>query len=183
VRWNDIGASTPFQHPQWCEAWYSAFAGADSIEPLIANRHGCRNRRAGGVAALIRRWQTASGSSNSPISISPITTRRCSVMPPRAAPAAPRAFWRDLTKALRRMPGGADLIRLRKIPVDLDGRTNSAGAARRRRSVSAQRQRRDHGRRLRWLALTLEKTVRKELERSWRVFTPHPAAGSRSSGQ
>jgi hypothetical protein len=37
---------------------------------------------------------------------------------PRAARAA-RILWRDLTAALRRMPGGADLIRLRKMPGDL----------------------------------------------------------------
>jgi CelD/BcsL family acetyltransferase involved in cellulose biosynthesis len=34
------------------------------------------------------------------------------------------ALWRDLKAALRRMSGGADLIRLRKMPVDLDGRPN-----------------------------------------------------------
>ena len=42
---------------------------------------------------------------------------------PRDARAA-RALWRDLLAALRKLPGGADLIRLRKMPVDLDGRPN-----------------------------------------------------------
>ena len=42
---------------------------------------------------------------------------------PRDAKAA-RALWRDLLTALRRLPGGADLIRLRKMPIDLDGRPN-----------------------------------------------------------
>ena len=27
ARWNDISPSTPFQHPQWYDAWYGAFAG------------------------------------------------------------------------------------------------------------------------------------------------------------
>src|SRR5258708_19586222 len=35
ARWKDISPSTPFQHPQWCAAWYGAFAGAGGIEPLI----------------------------------------------------------------------------------------------------------------------------------------------------
>ena len=30
ARWHDIGPSTPFQHPQWYDAWYAAFAGADA---------------------------------------------------------------------------------------------------------------------------------------------------------
>ena len=25
ARWNDGGTSTPFQHPQWLDAWYGAF--------------------------------------------------------------------------------------------------------------------------------------------------------------
>ena len=29
ARWNDVSPSTPFQHPQWLDAWYDAFAGAD----------------------------------------------------------------------------------------------------------------------------------------------------------
>ena len=36
ARWTDISPSTPFQHPQWYDAWYDAFAAADGIEPLIA---------------------------------------------------------------------------------------------------------------------------------------------------
>ena len=41
---------------------------------------------------------------------------------PMLGPAAPRdakaarAMWKDLRDALRRLPGGADLIRLRKMP-------------------------------------------------------------------
>jgi len=36
ARWQDSSPSTPFQHPQWYDAWYSAFADAEGIEPLIA---------------------------------------------------------------------------------------------------------------------------------------------------
>jgi CelD/BcsL family acetyltransferase involved in cellulose biosynthesis len=42
---------------------------------------------------------------------------------PRAAAGAP-AMWQDLLAVLKRLQGGADLIRLRKLPQDLDGRPN-----------------------------------------------------------
>jgi CelD/BcsL family acetyltransferase involved in cellulose biosynthesis len=74
------------------------------------------------------------------------------------------------------MPGGADLIRLRKVPVDLDGRPNplallgDAGPCAANGNVVTTGDDYDGWR------YTLEKTVRKELERSWRVFTRDPAA-------
>jgi hypothetical protein len=35
--WHDISPWTPFQHPQWYDAWYAAFAGAEGVArlPLI----------------------------------------------------------------------------------------------------------------------------------------------------
>jgi CelD/BcsL family acetyltransferase involved in cellulose biosynthesis len=36
ARFTDLGPSTPFQHPQWLDAWYGAFAGKGDVEPLIA---------------------------------------------------------------------------------------------------------------------------------------------------
>ena len=44
-----------------------------------------------------------------------------------AAPREPKAaaiLWRDLRLALRRLPGGADLIRFKKMPLDLQGGSN-----------------------------------------------------------
>ncbi len=75
------------------------------------------------------------------------------------------------------MPGGADLIRLRKVPVELDGRPNplalldDAGPCSLNGNIVTTDEDYDAWR------FTLEKTVRKELERSWRVFTRDPAAG------
>jgi CelD/BcsL family acetyltransferase involved in cellulose biosynthesis len=177
ARWNDIGASTPFQHPQWCEAWYSAFAGADSIEPLIAIVTDSATGEQAALLPLIRRRQN--GIRIVEFADLDLTDYNAPVLgnaAPRDARAA-RAFWRDLTKALRRMPGGADLIRLRKVPVDLDGRTNplallaAAGPCPLNGNVVTTGDDYDAWR------FTLEKTVRKELERSWRVFTRDPAAG------
>jgi CelD/BcsL family acetyltransferase involved in cellulose biosynthesis len=85
-------------------------------------------------------------------------------------------MWNDLRDALRRLPGGADLIRLRKMPVELDGRPNplallnGAGPCALNGNVVTTGDDFDAWR------FTLERTVRKELERSWRVFTRDPAA-------
>ena len=74
------------------------------------------------------------------------------------------------------MPDGADLIRLRKVPVDLDGKPNplalldAAGPCSLNGNLVTTGEDYDAWR------YTLEKTVRKELERSWRVFTRDPAA-------
>jgi CelD/BcsL family acetyltransferase involved in cellulose biosynthesis len=74
------------------------------------------------------------------------------------------------------MPEKADLIRLRKIPVDLDGKPNpivlldAGGPCSLNGNLVTTGEDYDVWR------YTLEKTVRKELERSWRVFTRDPAA-------
>jgi CelD/BcsL family acetyltransferase involved in cellulose biosynthesis len=87
-----------------------------------------------------------------------------------------RALWRSLLSALRRMPEAADLVRLRKVPVDLDGKPNpialldAAGPCSLNGNLVTTGEDYDAWR------YTLEKTVRKELERSWRVFTRDPAA-------
>lgn len=68
ARWKAFDASTPFQHPQWYQAWYSAFAG--HAGPLIAIVSDAATGGAGGiVAADPPPPGAASGSSNSPISI------------------------------------------------------------------------------------------------------------------
>src|SRR5882762_9630727 len=77
------------------------------------------------------------------------------------------------TSALR---CGADLIRLRKMPVDLDGKPNplalldGAGPCSLNGNIVSTGEDFDAWR------YTLERTVRKELERSWRVFTRDPQA-------
>jgi CelD/BcsL family acetyltransferase involved in cellulose biosynthesis len=177
ARWKDINPSTPFQHPQWCEAWYGAFAGADGVEPLIAVVTDAASGEQAALLPLIRRRQK--GMRIVEFADLDLTDYNAPILgsaAPRDARAA-RALWRDLRAALRRMPGGADLIRLRKVPVDLDGRPNplallgDAGPCAANGNVVTTGDDYDGWR------YALEKTVRKELERSWRVFTRDPAAG------
>jgi CelD/BcsL family acetyltransferase involved in cellulose biosynthesis len=177
VRWNDISPLTPFQHPQWVAAWYDAFSTADGIEPLIAM---VTDGSTGGKAALlplIRRRQ------NNITVVEFADLDLTDYNAPLLGPAAPcdaraaRALWRDLKTALRRLPDGTDLIRLRKVAVDLDGRPNPLALLDEASPSSLNGNIVGTGEDYDAWRYTLEKTVRKELERSWRVFTRDPAAG------
>src|SRR5947209_8042278 len=55
ARWSAFDASTPFQHLQWCEAWYSAFAR--HAEPLIAIVSDAVTGEPAALLPLIRRRQ------------------------------------------------------------------------------------------------------------------------------
>jgi len=176
ARWSDVSPSTPFQHPQWYAAWYDAFAVADGVEPLIAIVTEASTGEQAALLPLIRRRQ--SNISIVEFADLDLTDYNAPILGP-AAPrdaGAARALWRDLRSALRRMQGGADLIRLRKVPLDFDGRPNplallgDAGSCALNGNVAVTGEDYDAWR------YTLEKTVRKELERSWRVFTRDPAA-------
>jgi CelD/BcsL family acetyltransferase involved in cellulose biosynthesis len=74
------------------------------------------------------------------------------------------------------MPGGADLLRLHKMPVDLDGRPNPLALLDRAGPCSLNGNLVATGEDFDAYRYSLERTVRKELERSWRVFTRDPTA-------
>jgi CelD/BcsL family acetyltransferase involved in cellulose biosynthesis len=176
ARWNDSGNATPFQHKRWREAWYAAFASVDNIEPLIAIISNATTGEPAALLPLIRRTQ------NGIRIIEPADLDLTDYNAPMLGSAAPRdakaarAMWKNLRAALKRLPGGADLIRLRKMPLDLDGRPNplalldGAGPCALNGNIVTTGDDFDAWR------FTLERTVRKELERSWRVFTRDPAA-------
>jgi CelD/BcsL family acetyltransferase involved in cellulose biosynthesis len=176
ARWGDLGNATPFQDWQWLEAWYGAFAGVDSVEPLIAIISNAATGEQAVLLPLIRR--THKGIRIVEPADLDLTDYNAAVLgaaAPRDAKAA-RAMWKDLRDALRRLPGGADLIRLRKMPVETGGRPNplalldGAGPCALNGNVVTTGDDFDAWR------FMLERTVRKELERSWRVFTRDPAA-------
>jgi CelD/BcsL family acetyltransferase involved in cellulose biosynthesis len=176
ARWYDINPSTPFQHPQWYDAWYAAFARAEGVTPLIAVVADASTGEPAALLPLIRRRQNNIAIVEfADLDLTDYNAPILGSAAPRDAKAA-RALWRSLLSALRRMPDRADLIRLRKVPVDLDGKPNpiallgAAGPCPLNGNLVATGQDYDAWR------YTLEKTVRKELERSWRVFTRDPAA-------
>ncbi len=176
ARWHDISPSTPFQHPQWYDGWYGAFAGAEGVEPLIAVVTDASTGEQAALLPLIRRKQdNVAIVEFADLNLTDYNAPILGAAAPRDAKAA-RALWRSLLSALRRMSDRADLIRLRKMPVDLDGKPNplallnAAGPCLLNGNLVTTGEDYDAWR------YTLEKTVRKELERSWRVFTRDPAA-------
>ena len=176
AHWHDISPSTPFQHPQWYDAWYGAFAGAEGVEPLIAVVTDASTGEPAVLLPLIRREQdNVAIVEFADLNLTDYNAPILGAAAPRDTKAA-RALWRSLLSALRRMPDAADLIRLRKVPVNLDGKPNplallnAAGPCLLNGNLVTTGEDYDAWR------YTLEKTVRKELERSWRVFTRDPAA-------
>src|SRR6185312_1211265 len=169
TRWHDISPSTPFQHPQWYDAWYGAFADAEGIEPLIAVVTDASTGEPAVLLPLIRRRQNNIAIVEfADLDLTDYNAPILGSAAPRDARAA-RALWRSLLSALRRMPEAADLIRLRKVPVELDGKSNplallNTGPCLLNGNLVTTGEDYDAWR------YTLEKTVRKELERSWRVF-------------
>jgi CelD/BcsL family acetyltransferase involved in cellulose biosynthesis len=179
ARWHEAAMATPFQDSRWVAAWYRAFAHAADVEPLIAIVSSAASGERAMLLPLIRRLH------NGIRIIEPADLDLTDYNAPLLGPAAPRdaatarGMWRDLRAALKRLPGGADLVRLRKMSAELDGRRNpfamlgGAGPCALNGNVVATGDDFDVWR------YTLERTVRKELERSWRVFTRDPSAGFR----
>jgi CelD/BcsL family acetyltransferase involved in cellulose biosynthesis len=176
ARWGDPGDATPFQNWQWLEAWYGAFAAVDQVDPLIAIVSDAATGEQAVLLPLLRRRH------NGIRIVEPADLDLTDYNAPLLGPAAPhdakaaRAMWKELRAALRRLPGGADLIRLRKMPVEMDGRPNplalleGAGPCALNGNIVTSGEDFDAWR------FTLERTVRKELERSWRVFARDPTA-------
>jgi CelD/BcsL family acetyltransferase involved in cellulose biosynthesis len=176
ARWHDISPSTPFQHPQWYDAWYHAFADAEGIEPLIAVVTDASTGEPAALLPLIRRRQNNVATVEfADLDLTDYNAPILGSAAPRDAKAA-RALWRSLLSALRRMPEKADLVRLRKVPVDLDGKPNPIALLDAGGPCSLNGNLVTTGEDYDAWRYTLEKTVRKELERSWRVFTRDPAA-------
>jgi CelD/BcsL family acetyltransferase involved in cellulose biosynthesis len=173
---SDLRASTPFQDLRWLDAWYRAFAGFDGVEPLIAIVSDAATAVQVAIFPLVRRLHR--GIRIVEFADHNLTDYNAPLLHPTALcdPATARVMWRDLLAALKRLPGGADLVRLRKMPFDLDGRPNpltllsGASASFLNSNVVTTGDDFDAYR------YSLERTVRKELERSWRVFTRHPGA-------
>jgi CelD/BcsL family acetyltransferase involved in cellulose biosynthesis len=176
ARWRDVEASTPFQDPRWLGAWYSAFASLDHVEPLIAIISDASTGEQVALLPLIRRLQNGIRIVEfADLDLTDYNAPAWNAAVPRDAKTA-RALWRDLLAALRRWRGGADLIRLRKMPVDLERQPNPLALLDGVRACSLNGNLVTTGDDFDAYRYSLERTVRKELERSWRVFTRDPAA-------
>jgi CelD/BcsL family acetyltransferase involved in cellulose biosynthesis len=176
VRWDGIISSTPFQNSHWLDAWYGAFARADHVEPLIAIISDAATGEQVALLPLIRRLQKGIRIVEfADLDLTDYNAPVLGAAAPRDAKAA-RAMWRDLLAALRHLPGGADLIRLRKMPTNLDGRPNPLALLDGASACSLNGNIVTTGDDFDVWRHSINHTVRKELERSWRVFTRNPSA-------
>lgn len=169
------GTSTPFQHGAVVDAWYRAMADRREIEPLIVT---ITDTVSGQHALSLPLIRTTSGGRRT---IGFADLGLVDYNAPILGPAAPRTqasatrMWRALLKALP----PADLIDFRKMPAEIGGQPNPfalLGALTCALNGNVVRTGDDwdvyhHG---------LKRTVRKELERSWRVFTRHDGAAFRT---
>jgi CelD/BcsL family acetyltransferase involved in cellulose biosynthesis len=176
ARWNDFGPSTPFQDRCWLDAWYGAFAGLPHVEPLIAIISNAATSEQVALLPLVRRLQRGVRIVEfADLDLTDYNAPLMTASAPRDAEAA-RGLWRDLKAALRRSPGGVDLVRLRKMPVDLKGRLNSLALLDGARPCPLNGNVVTTGDDFDAYRHSLERSVRKNLERCWRVFTRDPAA-------
>nr|WP_249127642.1 GNAT family N-acetyltransferase [Bradyrhizobium lablabi] len=173
------GQVTPFQHSRWLGAWYRAFAARDDAKPLLVT---LRDRATGEIALrlpLIRR--TINGLRVVEFADLDLTDYNAPVLGP-AAPrdaGAAKELWRELRRALRRLAGGADLIRFKKLPLELGGAPNplamprAAGPCSLNGNIVVTSDDFEQYRR------SLKRDIRKVLDRHWRHFGAHPSAAFR----
>ncbi|MGB3865646.1 MAG: GNAT family N-acetyltransferase [Xanthobacteraceae bacterium] len=181
ARWPLFAASgddMPFQDIGWLQAWYGAFAGTE-IEPLIVFIGiAATGARIALVPLIRRRHRGIRIVEFADLDLTDYNAPILSRNAPRD-PASARAMWRALRKALRRTDGGADLIRLRKMPLDIGGAPNPLALLSAARPSSLNGNLLTVGDDFEAHRHTRPRTFRKELERSWRVFTRNPDAAFR----
>jgi CelD/BcsL family acetyltransferase involved in cellulose biosynthesis len=175
-RWRGGNAPTPFQDGRWLGPWYQAFGACDSVEPLIAIVTEAATSEQVMLLPLVRRpWNGIRLIEFADLDLSDYNAPLLGTAAPRDAATA-RLMWRHLIRALRRLPGGADFIRLRKLPLELAGKPNPLALLDGMTGCAVNGNVVVIGEDFDAWRYSLEKTVRKELERSWRVFARHDRA-------
>ncbi|MGC4074063.1 MAG: hypothetical protein QM760_16445 [Nibricoccus sp.] len=114
-----IGPSTAFQHRGWLEAWYGAFARRADIEPRLVT---VRDRASGELVMLLPLIKVRRGGIHF---VEPADLELTDYNAPVLGPAAPcdataaMTMWREVRKKL-----DGDVLRVRKMPIEIDGRPN-----------------------------------------------------------
>ena len=169
------GAATPFQRADWLNAWYASRKGVGGVEPLFAFITDAA--RGADVMALPLVLLREGGRRAVEFADGGVTDYNGPVLAPDAPAdaASARQMWRALLRALP----PCDILRLTKMPREIGGRANPLALAPGARAA------RLAGNVLRvpgpWddYHRGLERTFRKELERSWRVFSKCEGAAFR----
>lgn len=167
---DDAVFATPFQAARWLSTWYAAFAAEPGVEPLPMLIERGRDGAPVAFVPLVRRRQgrlTFIAFADEGITDynAPVLFDAGRALPP----GAERALWGALRRALPK----ADVVRFEKMSPRIGDDPNPLAA------VEGVRPSRLSGNIIvlgeDWEAFHRghEKTFRKELERSWRVFTRH----------
>ncbi|MCJ2083857.1 GNAT family N-acetyltransferase [Methylobacterium sp. J-090] len=162
------GVATPFQDTAWLRAWYATLGARPGTRPVLVTV-----REAGtGRIALALPWvlERAGGLRVVGFADGGITDYNAALLGP-AAPAGPEA-WTRVAKAVRAALPPADLLHLTKLAGPVAGWPGTGPTA-----LNGNLIRIDGP----WEAFHrgLERTFRKELERSGRVFLRHDGAAFR----
>lgn len=173
ARWSAAEPETAFQSPIWFEAWYGAFRDQS---PLIAVVTDAITGRRLALVPLILRLRSGVRIAefadlnvtdyNAPLLAEGVTLGL----------ADARAMSQALVTALRKLPGGVDLIRLRKMPSRFGGRLNPLANLGRVGSSSLNGNIVSTGDDFETYRASIK---RMQLPRSWRVFNRHPGAAFR----
>lgn len=164
------GQRTAFQHHDWLDAWYRAFA---SVAPLIAVISDAGTGRAIAMVPMIAHVRRGIrivefadlgvSDNNAPIL----------ALDAELDTAATEAIGKALVEALRSMPDRFDLLRLKKMPAHVGGKPNPLVSLGRPGSCSLNGN----------LVLTGDdygayqaSIKRMQMPRCWRVFSRHPGA-------
>lgn len=173
ARWDGAGRGTVFQHRQWLDAWYRAF---DATSPLIAIISDVAAHRDVALVPLICR--ELNGIRLVEFADLGLTDYNAPILAP-GAPCdrnAMRAMNRALLDALDRLPERVDLIRMQKMPAEIDGRPNPFLVAARLGSCSLNGNIIDVGDDFEAYRASIRQL---QLPRCWRVFNRHAGANFR----
>lgn len=170
------GGATPFQHRAWLDAWYVTLGREPGVTPLLVTVHDRAKHDWALRLPFIRR--RIGGLTSVEFADLGLTDYNAPLLGPAAPPdrASATAIWRVLRRALK----GIDLISLRKMPAEIAGRPNPLALLPGSTSCVLNGNIVHTGEDWDAYRHSLGKTVRKELERSWRVFTRHPQAAFRT---
>jgi CelD/BcsL family acetyltransferase involved in cellulose biosynthesis len=166
------GACTPFQDPIWLESWYGSFWDRPGLTLLLVT---ARDRATGEIAVRLPLVLQRQGRIRT-IAFADLDLTDYNA--PLLGPAVPsdaatmHALWLDILRALP----AADIIRLAKMPALLRGRPNPLAFLPQAVPSAVNGNVVETGDDWDVWRRSLHKTVRKELERSWRVFERHDGA-------
>lgn len=161
------GAATPFQACAWLDAWYGTFQDRPGLTPLIVT---ARDAASGALAMRLPLVLHRQGGRRT---IAFADLELSDYNAPVLGPAAPRtredaaALWRAVRSSLP----PARVLRLTKMPVTLGARPNPLALLPGALPCAVNGNVVSTGEDWDAWRYGLEKTVRKELERSWRVFS------------